>query len=113
MPFVFLAAATGAPAPVIAVVGNEGVLGISLFTDGETTPSRALVQSEGFGYRLPAQQLKQEFNLVGPMMHLLLHYAQALITQMSQTGVCNRHHSVEQQLCRWLLLSLERPPPMN
>jgi CRP-like cAMP-binding protein len=77
---------------------------------GETTPSRAVVQSEGFGYRLPARQLKQEFNRAGPMMHLLLRYTQALITQMSQTAVCNRHHSVDQQLCRWLLLSLDRLP---
>ncbi len=94
----------------IAVVGNEGVLGISLFMGGETTPSRAVVQSQGFSYRLPAQQLKQEFNRYGPTMHLLLRYTQALITQMSQTAVCNRHHSVDQQLCRWLLLSLDRLP---
>jgi len=94
----------------IAVVGNEGVLGISLFMGGETTPSRAVVQSEGHGYRLPAQHLKHEFNRAGPMMHLLLRYTQALITQMSQTAVCNRHHSVDQQLCRWLLLSLDRLP---
>jgi CRP-like cAMP-binding protein len=92
----------------IAVVGNEGVLGISLFMGGETTPNRAVVQSEGVGYRLPSQHLKQEFNRAGPMMHLLLRYTQALITQMSQTAVCNRHHSVDQQLCRWLLLSLDR-----
>lgn len=92
----------------IAVVGNEGILGIALFMGGETTPSRAVVQSAGFGYRLKAQLLKQEFNRSGPMMHLLLRYTQALITQMSQTAVCNRHHSVEQQLCRWLLLSLDR-----
>lgn len=92
----------------IAVVGNEGILGISLFMGGETTPSRAVVQSEGHGYRLPAQRLKQEFNRAGPMMHLLLRYTQALITQMSQTAVCNRHHSIDQQLCRWLLLSLDR-----
>ena len=94
----------------IAVVGNEGILGISLFMGGETTPSRAVVQSGGLGYRLRAQQLKQEFNRGGPMMHLLLRYTQALITQMSQTAVCNRHHSVDQQLCRWLLLSLDRLP---
>ncbi len=94
----------------IAVVGNEGILGISLFMGGETTPSRAVVQSAGFGYRLRAQFLKQEFNRAGPMMHLLLRYTQALITQMTQTAVCNRHHSVEQQLCRWLLLSLDRLP---
>jgi CRP-like cAMP-binding protein len=92
----------------IAVVGNEGVLGISLFMGGETTPSRAVVRSEGQGYRLKSQLLKQEFNRAGPMMHLLLRYTQALITQMSQTAVCNRHHSVDQQLCRWLLLSMDR-----
>jgi CRP-like cAMP-binding protein len=92
----------------IAVVGNEGILGISLFMGGETTPSRAVVQSEGHGYRLSSQHLKREFNRGGPMMHLLLRYTQALITQMSQTAVCNRHHSVDQQLCRWLLLSLDR-----
>jgi len=92
----------------IAVVGNEGILGISLFMGGETTPSRAVVQSAGFGYRLKAQLLKQEFNRAGAVMHLLLRYTQALITQMAQTAVCNRHHSVEQQLCRWLLLSLDR-----
>jgi CRP-like cAMP-binding protein len=92
----------------IAVVGNEGILGISLFMGGETTPSRAVVQSEGVGYRLRAIHLKQEFNRAGPMMHLLLRYTQALITQMSQTAVCNRHHSVDQQLCRWLLMSLDR-----
>jgi CRP-like cAMP-binding protein len=92
----------------IAVVGNEGILGISLFMGGETTPSRAIVQSAGHGYRLRSQLLKQEFNRAGPVMHLLLRYTQALITQMAQTAVCNRHHSVEQQLCRWLLLSLDR-----
>ena len=92
----------------IAVVGNEGILGISLFMGGETTPSRAVVQSAGYGYRLRATLLKQEFNRAGPMMHLLLRYTQALITQMTQTAVCNRHHTVEQQLCRWLLLSLDR-----
>lgn len=92
----------------IAVVGNEGILGISLFMGGETTPSRAVVQSEGVGYRLRAKVLKQEFNRAGPMMHLLLRYTQALITQMSQTAVCNRHHSVDQQLCRWLLMSIDR-----
>ncbi|MFY9317236.1 MAG: Crp/Fnr family transcriptional regulator [Burkholderiales bacterium] len=92
----------------IAVVGNEGILGISLFMGGETTPSRAVVQSAGYGYRMKAQVLKQEFNRAGPVMHLLLRYTQALITQMAQTAVCNRHHSVEQQLCRWLLLSLDR-----
>ena len=92
----------------IAVVGNEGILGISLFMGGETTPSRAVVQSAGHGYRLKAQLLKDEFNRFGPFMHLLLRYTQALITQMAQTAVCNRHHSVDQQLCRWLLLSLDR-----
>jgi len=92
----------------IAVVGNEGILGISLFMGGETTPSRAVVQSAGFGYRLKAQLLKAEFSRGGPVMRLLLRYTQALITQMAQTAVCNRHHSVEQQLCRWLLLSLDR-----
>jgi CRP-like cAMP-binding protein len=92
----------------IAVVGNEGILGISLFMGGETTPSRAVVQSAGHGYRLLSRPLKQEFSRGGPVMHLLLRYTQALITQMAQTAVCNRHHSVEQQLCRWLLLSLDR-----
>ena len=92
----------------IAVVGNEGILGISLFMGGETTPSRAVVQSAGFGYRLSAKHLKDEFNRGGNMMRLLLRYTQALITQMAQTAVCNRHHAVEQQLCRWLLLSLDR-----
>ena len=94
----------------IAVVGNEGIVGVSLFMGGETTPSRAVVQSAGHAYRLKAQLLKQEFNRTGPMMHLLLRYTQALITQMAQTAVCNRHHSVDQQLCRWLLLSLDRLP---
>ena len=94
----------------IAIVGNEGILGISLFMGGETTPSRAVVQSAGYGYRLKAQLLKNEFNRGGPVLHLLLRYTQALITQMTQTAVCNRHHSVEQQLCRWLLLSLDRLP---
>ena len=92
----------------IAVVGNEGVLGISLFMGGETTPSRAVVQSAGYGYRLKSSLMKDEFHRAGPLMHLLLRYTQALITQMSQTAVCNRHHSIEQQLCRWLLLSLDR-----
>ena len=94
----------------IAVVGNEGILGISLFMGGDTTPSRAVVQSAGFGYRLKAHLLKTEFNRAGPVLHLLLRYTQALITQMTQTAVCNRHHTVEQQLCRWLLLSLDRLP---
>ncbi len=92
----------------IAVVGNEGMLGIALFMGGETTPSRAVVQSRGYGYRLQAQLLKDEFYRAGAMMRLLLRYTQALITQMSQTAVCNRHHSIDQQLCRWLLLSLDR-----
>ncbi|WP_018149989.1 Crp/Fnr family transcriptional regulator [Leeia oryzae] len=92
----------------IAVVGFEGIVGVSLFMGGETTPSRAVVQSAGQGYRLKASLLMQEFNRGGPVMHLLLRYTQALITQMSQTAVCNRHHSLDQQLCRWLLLSLDR-----
>src|SRR5450631_3540741 len=92
----------------IAIVGNEGILGISLFMGGETTPSRAVVQSAGHAFRLKAALLKNEFGRFGPTMHLLLRYTQALITQMSQTAVCNRHHSVDQQLCRWLLLSLDR-----
>lgn len=92
----------------IAVVGNEGILGISIFMGGETTPSRAIVQSAGYDYRMKAQLLKNEFNRAGPVMRLLLRYTQALITQMSQTAVCNRHHTVEQQLCRWLLLSIDR-----
>jgi CRP-like cAMP-binding protein len=93
----------------IAVVGNEGVLGISLFMGGETTPSQAVVQSAGHGYRMDAQLLKHEFHRPKAALHLLLlRYTQALITQMAQTAVCNRHHSVEQQLCRWLLLSLDR-----
>jgi CRP-like cAMP-binding protein len=94
----------------ISVVGNEGLIGISLFMGGESTPSRAIVQSEGSAYRLPGQQLKDEFNRHGEFQHLLLRYTQALITQMAQTAVCNRHHSVDQQLCRWLLLSLDRLP---
>ena len=92
----------------IAMVGNEGVLGVSLFMGGETTPSRAVVQSAGAAYRLRADLLKLEFNRAGPLLRLLLRYTQALITQMMQTAVCNRHHSVEQQLSRWLLLSLDR-----
>jgi CRP-like cAMP-binding protein len=92
----------------IAVVGNEGVVGISLFMGGESTPSRAVVQSAGRGLRLKAQAIKEEFNRGGPVMHVLLRYTQALITQMAQTAVCNRHHSLDQQLCRWLLLSLDR-----
>ena len=92
----------------IAVVGNEGIVGISLFMGGGSTPSRAVVQSAGKGLRLDAQTLKTEFNQNGPVLHLLLRYTQALITQMAQTAVCNRHHSLDQQLCRWLLLSLDR-----
>jgi CRP-like cAMP-binding protein len=94
----------------IAGVGNEGVLGISLFMGGDSTPSRAIVQTGGFGYRLPARILMEEFNRASAVMRLLLRYTQALMTQMSQTAVCNRHHSVEQQLCRWLLLTLDRLP---
>lgn len=92
----------------IAVVGNEGIVGVSLFMGGESTPSRAVVQSAGVGYRLESQILKNEFNKAGPVLHLLLRYTQALITQMAQTAVCNRHHTLDQQLCRWLLLSLDR-----
>ena len=92
----------------IAVVGNEGIVGISLFMGGGSTPSRAVVQSAGQGFRLPAEFLKDEFAKAGPVMHLLLRYTQALITQMAQTAVCNRHHTLDQQLCRWLLLSLDR-----
>jgi CRP-like cAMP-binding protein len=92
----------------IAVVGNEGIVGVSLFMGGESTPSRAVVQSAGQGFRLRAQSMKDEFDRAGPVLHLLLRYTQALITQMSQTAVCNRHHSLDQQLCRWLLLSLDR-----
>ena len=92
----------------IAIVGNEGILGIALFMGGETTPSRAVVQSAGYGYRLKSQLLKDEFGRFGPFLRQLLRYTQALITQMAQTAVCNRHHSVDQQLCRWLLLSLDR-----
>ena len=92
----------------IAVVGNEGIVGVSLFMGGESTPSRAVVQSAGTGCRLKAQLMKDEFNKAGPVLHLLLRYTQALITQMSQTAVCNRHHTLDQQLCRWLLLSLDR-----
>jgi len=92
----------------IGVVGNEGIVGIALFMGGGSTPSRAVVQSAGEGLRLKAQIIKDEFDRSGPVMHLLLRYTQALITQMSQTAVCNRHHSLDQQLCRWLLLSLDR-----
>jgi CRP-like cAMP-binding protein len=92
----------------IAVVGNEGLVGVSLFMGGESTPSRAVVQSAGFGYRLRSDVLKKEFAQAGPVLHLLLRYTQALITQMAQTAVCSRHHSLDQQLCRWLLLSIDR-----
>ncbi len=92
----------------LAVVGNEGIVGISLFMGGGSTPSRAVVQSAGAGYRLDATVMKMEFDRAGPVLHLLLRYAQALITQMTQTAVCNRHHSLDQQLCRWLLLSMDR-----
>jgi CRP-like cAMP-binding protein len=92
----------------ISVVGNEGLIGLALFMGGETTPSRAIVQSAGYGYRLIGRRLKEEFNRHGELQLLLLRYTQALITQMAQTAVCNRHHSVDQQLCRWLLLSLDR-----
>jgi len=94
----------------IAGVGNEGVLGISLFMGGNTTPTLATVQTAGCGYRLKGRLMMEEFNRAGPMMRLMLRYTQALITQMSQTAVCNRHHSVEQQLCRWLLSTLDRSP---
>ena len=99
----------------IAGVGNEGIVGISLFMGGNTTPSRAIVQTAGYGYRLKARVLMEEFNRIGGrragvMHHLLLRYTQALLTQISQTAVCNRHHTVEQQLCRWLLLTLDRLP---
>ncbi|RYE60986.1 MAG: Crp/Fnr family transcriptional regulator, partial [Oxalobacteraceae bacterium] len=92
----------------IAVVGNEGIVGISLFMGGGSSPNRAVIQSEGQGFRLNAQALREEFQRAGPVQHLLLRYTQALIAQMSQTAVCNRHHSLDQQLCRWLLLSLDR-----
>ena len=94
----------------IAVVGNEGAVGVSLFMGGESTPSRAIVQSAGFAYRLTGKRLKLEFNRHGQMLHVLLRYTQSLITQMAQTAVCNRHHSLDEQLCRWLLLSLDRLP---
>ena len=94
----------------MAITGNEGVVGIALFMGGETTPSRAVVQSAGHSYRLRASVLKTEFGQAGELQHLLLRYTQALITQMAQTAVCNRHHSVVQQLCRWLLLSMDRLP---
>ena len=92
----------------IAIAGNEGIVGIALFMGGESTPSRAVVQSAGAGFRLKANVMKDEFNRAGSALHLLLRYTQALITQMTQTTVCNRHHTLDQQLCRWLLLSLDR-----
>jgi CRP-like cAMP-binding protein len=99
--------ATGESAE-IAVIGNEGVVGIALFMGGDSMPNRAVIQSSGWGYRMRSPEVQQEFNKCGPLQRLLLRYTQALITQMSQTAVCNRHHSVDQQLCRWLLLSLDR-----
>ena len=92
----------------IAIVGNEGIVGVALFMGGGSTPSRAVVQSAGQGFRLTAPAMTEEFNRAGPVLHLLLRYTQALITQMAQTAVCNRHHSLDKQLCRWLLLSLDR-----
>jgi CRP-like cAMP-binding protein len=92
----------------IAVVGNEGIVGVSVFMGGGSTPSRAVVQSAGWGYCLQSSLMKEEFDRAGPALHLLLRYTQALLTQMAQTAVCNRHHSLDQQLCRWLLLSLDR-----
>jgi CRP-like cAMP-binding protein len=92
----------------IAIVGNEGALGVSLYMGGETTTHQAIVQIAGYGYRIKANQLKQEFNRAGPLMNMLLLYTQALLTQMAQTAVCNRHHTIDQQLCRWLLFSLDR-----
>ena len=94
----------------IAVVGNEGLIGVAIFMGGQSTPSRALVQSAGTAFRLPARQLMAEFDRHGELLQLLLRYTQALITQMAQTAVCNRHHAIDQQLCRWLLLSLDRLP---
>ncbi|MDA3920516.1 MAG: Crp/Fnr family transcriptional regulator [Salinisphaera sp.] len=94
----------------ISVIGNEGLVGIALFMGGESTPSRAVLQSGGSAYRLHGQRIKDEFNRHGDLHHLMLRYTQALITQMAQTAVCNRHHSIDQQLCRWLLLSLDRLP---
>jgi len=92
----------------ISVVGNEGLVGVALLMGGESTPSRAIVQSAGHCYRLPGQRVKDEFNRHGELLSLILRYTQALLTQMAQTAVCNRHHSIDQQLCRWLLLSLDR-----
>jgi len=99
--------ADGASAQM-AVVGNDGMVGVALFMGGETTPSRAIVQSAGRAFRVASRLLKEEFRRAGPVQHVLLRYTQALITQMAQTAVCNRHHSVDQQLCRWLLMSLDR-----
>lgn len=92
----------------IAIVGNEGAIGVALFMGGETTTNRAVVQSAGMAYRLTGPRLKREFDRHGHLLHILLRYTQSLITQMSQTAVCNRHHELERQLCRWLLLSLDR-----
>ena len=92
----------------IAVVGNEGLVGVSLFMGGQSTSSQAVVQAAGHGFRLDARVLMQEFGRGGPVLHLLLRYTQALITQMAQTAVCNRHHALDQQMCRWLLLTLDR-----
>ncbi len=97
----------------ISVVGNEGLVGVALFMGGESTPSRAIVQSAGTAFRLSGQRIKDEFNRHGELLNLVLRYTQALITQMAQTAVCNRHHSIDQQLCRWLLLSLDRLPTRN
>ena len=94
----------------IAVVGNDGMVGVALFMGGESTTSRAVVQSAGYAYKLFGQRLKDEFNRHGALLYLLLRYSQVLLTQMAQTAVCNRHHSIEQQLCRWLLLSIDRLP---
>lgn len=94
----------------IAVAGHEGLVGISIFMGGESTSSRAVVQSAGLGYKIKSSVILKEFNNAGPVMHLLLRYTQALITQMTQTAVCNRHHTLDQQFCRWLLLSLDRLP---
>jgi CRP-like cAMP-binding protein len=101
------------PSAEIAVVGNEGMLGIALFMGGGTMPNRAVVQSAGHAYRMRGSVMKREFDQNGVLMHLLLRYTQTLFTQMAQTAVCNRHHSVDQQLCRWLLLSLDRLPTLQ
>ncbi len=94
----------------IAVIGNEGLVGVSIFMGGDSTPSRGVVQSSGTGCRVKSQFMMEQFNKAGPVLHLLLRFTQALLTQMAQTAVCNRHHSLDQQLCRWLLLSLDRLP---